>query len=72
MIQSYELFLRSRDGREWFVALTCEPEEVITLARRTLIDQDGVEGEVRQFGRSMFYVLRDGAVPARPADDPSR
>lgn len=60
MKQTYELFLRSRDGRDWFVALTCEPEDVLALARETLAEQGAFEAEVRQFGRSLAFVLHDG------------
>lgn len=54
MKETYELFLEGDDGREWFVALTCEPKELMALARRTMIEQGAVLGDVRQFGRPMF------------------
>jgi len=52
--QTYELFLQGADGREWFVALTCWPEELMTLARRTMAEQKAVLADVRQFGQPLF------------------
>lgn len=54
MKQTYELFLQSAEGREWFVALTCEPEELMPLARQTMAEQHAILGDVRQFGQPLF------------------
>lgn len=54
MKHTYELFLSGPDGKEWFVALTCEPSELLTLARRTIAEQRALEGEIRQFGRVLL------------------
>jgi hypothetical protein len=64
MKQTFELYLTGAGGREWFVALTCEPGEVVALARQTLADQNAIEAEVRQFGNPLFVVLRDGSSPS--------
>lgn len=54
MKQTFELFLQGPDGREWFVALTCKPEELMTLAQQTIAQEGAVQGDVRQFGQPMF------------------
>lgn len=54
MKETYELFLQGADGRDWFVALTYEPEELMSLARRTMVEQKAVSGDVCQFGRPLF------------------
>ncbi len=57
--QTYELFLRGRDGKRSFEALTCAERGQLMPALRKLIKERQLSSvEVREFGFPLFTVGR--------------